>query len=78
MKYKVFAPPLWAINTVIFLGVFVFSALLWDLFRGNSISQNPYRSLAIVGGFTCILLMKRKQKIAQLRDEKVEEKGEKL
>ena len=57
---------------MIVLGVFVFLSHLWELLQGSGKWPHPYRTFAIVGGFTFILLIKRKQKIAQLAAEKKE------
>ena len=51
---------------------FVFLAHLWELLLGSGKWHHPYRSLAIWGFVFCVLFMKRKQKIAQLAEEKKE------
>ena len=57
---------------MILLFVFVFLAHLWELLQGSGKWHHPYRTLAIVGFAICVLFMKRKQKIAQLAEEKKE------
>lgn len=72
MKTKVCAPPIWLFNTILALNAFVSISLVWALIRGTSRWEHPYRSLAILAVITCVFYVKRKQRLAQLAEEKKE------